>query len=442
MRISALASIALLAVLTCSVTAAATPSPAPPSPSDQKQEDSWEFSPEVQDFIDHTGWDRLNYERGAGSLLDWLEENKAQDQGFLFGAVSADNRSYELYWSGASPLRAAAVTKGEELNLDVTIVERPFAWKDIDRQARATMDAADEVRKFGFAINAVETLSKNTSDLVVVGSYVDPNTAQEVDSLGDEARVAIDSRVQEKLSSLGPITTQITSNVNSVNHATATRNDDSSPYYGGGFMYSYYIIKANSGVCSSGFSLRFDSSAATTTARHCRPPGGSWTSYSNYSSHLGGISATSPDYGAARLESAGSGRVFNGGVNSSASVPVKGHQAVGIGNEVCSDGGNTGVSCGGVIDNMAVLWNDGQGDPFYNIQAKKDSWINAGGNSGGPVIVPWSNGFGAVGMIQYGNTPTSCPSLAHSQDVDCYGGVGFTSIQSIANAWGATLITG
>lgn len=109
---------------------------------------------------------------------------------------------------------------------------------------------------------------------------------------------------------------------------------------------------------------------------------------------------------------------------------------------MCSEGGNTGVSCGGVIDNMAVLWNDGQGDPFYNIQAEKDDWINAGGNSGGPMVVPWSDGFGAVGMIQYGNTPTSCPSLAHSEDVDCYRGVGFTSIQNIAEAWGAGLVTG
>ncbi|PPF31014.1 hypothetical protein C5D07_05675 [Rathayibacter tritici] len=392
----------------------------------------------MQDFIDRVGWNRLDYERGAGSLLDWLDENKAQDQGFLFGAVSADNRSYELYWSGASPLSAAAVARGKELNLDVTIVDRPFAWKDIDRQARATMAAAEEFRKLGFVISAVKTLSKDTADLVVVGSYVDPTTAQNANSLGEKAR----SLIQDKLSSLGPISTQITSDVKAVNHATASRNDDNAPYYGGGFMYSYFGVQANSAVCSSGFSLRFDSNNATTTARHCQPPGGSWTSYDNYSSHLGGIVATSPDYGAARLESAGSGRVFDGGVNSSSSVPVKGHQAIGIGNEVCSEGGNTGVSCGGVIDNMAVLWNDGQGDPFYNIQAEKDDWINAGGNSGGPMVVPWSDGFGAVGMIQYGNTPTSCPSLAHSEDVDCYRGVGFTSIQNIAEAWGAGLVTG
>ncbi|PPF67500.1 hypothetical protein C5C18_10245 [Rathayibacter tritici] len=126
----------------------------------------------MQDFIDRVGWNRLDYERGAGSLLDWLDENKAQDQGFLFGAVSADNRSYELYWSGASPLSAAAVARGKELNLDVTIVDRPFAWKDIDRQARATMAAAEEFRKLGFVISAVKTLSKDTADLVVVGSYV------------------------------------------------------------------------------------------------------------------------------------------------------------------------------------------------------------------------------------------------------------------------------
>lgn len=67
-----------------------------------------------------------------------------------------------------------------------------------------------------------------------------------------------------------------------------------------------------------------------------------------------------------------------------------------------------GVYCGVKVTNMRVMTNDGFGDPFPTIKAETspDGVAAIGGDSGGPVPVPFTDGsVGAAGMIQAHTAP-------------------------------------
>lgn len=430
-----------------------------PSPGDEgkKLDDdtNWTFSPEVQRFIDDVGWEYLDYQKSAGELVDLLEEHKdIRDQGYLFVSQVSDNVTVDIAWHGDSPLREQATAYAAELGLRVRFIERPYAWTQIDAQARSIMNDSEKYLALGFAVNSVQTLALDSTDIVVVGTFVSPTTEKSAAQASLDMPVQMNDEELQKatgvllnaLQESGPIPVRLQAE-NPI-FPTVSRNTDTPAFWGGGFMNSHYGSNADNGIyseCSTGFSLKFGGTNAVTTARHCSPPGGSYTTFTNWGTHYGGVVSSSPDYGASRLNSTGGGRVFDGNYGSTVSVPVKGHQSLIMGSQVCTDGGNSGVHCGGVVTNLMTLWDDFAGPAFYSITALGNSGgaMAVSGDSGGPLIVPWSNGFGAVGMIQGGYTPVACPPVQKVRPgLFCGRGVVFTSIKSIADVWGASLVTG
>ncbi|WP_157602165.1 hypothetical protein [Rathayibacter sp. Leaf296] len=429
-------------------------SPANAKPVSEKGLDDWQYSQPIQDFIKEVGPDYIDSMKRQGNLIDWIEEQDPDHRsGYLYVAEGAAPGSVDIAWSGESALRSQASIKAKELGLVPTFTERPFDWPTIDAQARAIMDRKREFAVDGFAINSIDALAPETTDLVVHGTFSSTavsNSEHSSSATPEPAGIAADLQkkialqVSTGMSELGPIPVRLSTG--NLSEPTANRNDDTPSYWGGGFMRSWYPIRERSTFCSTGFAYNFSGTKRMTTARHCTPmiSGGNWTTYDNDSQLYGGNSSSnrSPDYGALRLTAQlGAGRIFDGGPGSTSNgVPVKGHQSVGPGNQLCSEGANTGVICGIVVDKMMVLWDDGFGS-FYNIQTRNTGTVvNAGGNSGGPLIAPWSNGFGAIGMIQYGNTDAACPTLQESF-VNCYKVMGFTSAKSIGDVWGAALVT-
>ncbi|AZZ56867.1 hypothetical protein C5E08_13805 [Rathayibacter iranicus] len=97
---------------------------------------------------------------------------------------------------------------------------------------------------------------------------------------------------------------------------------------------------------------------------------------------------------------------------------------------------------GKVVDVGFLITSDEEGD-FYTMRAEQvdKKVLGVSGDSGGPVIVPWSDGFGAVGIMQAAGGTASCGTTNHSA-VDCGWAVLFSDIYTVSADLGGTLVTG
>lgn len=154
--------------------------------------------------------------------------------------------------------------------------------------------------------------------------------------------------------------------------------------------------------------------------------------------------------GARVLTSGGSNLMFDGAWNDATGFKktVHGFADVGMGAYVCTSGAMSGVHCWGVVDEMLHQHCD-QFGCFSTIGAARygQGIMAAVGDSGGPVLIPYTNGkVGAVGMIQGGDprweeTP-KCGSMFDSS-MRCFRRVFFSSTRTIVNSIpDATLRTG
>lgn len=88
------------------------------------------------------------------------------------------------------------------------------------------------------------------------------------------------------------------------------------------------------------------------------------------------------------------------------------------------------------------MTSDEEGD-FYTMRAEQvnKNVLGVSGDSGGPVIVPWADGFGAVGILQAAGGVADCGTTNHPA-VDCGWAVLFSDIYSVSADLGGTLVTG
>lgn len=196
--------------------------------------------------------------------------------------------------------------------------------------------------------------------------------------------------------------------------------------------------------CGERFCVRFDGRSRSTTARHCI---GHFTAVEG-SGDYG--NSYSPTFNGGRLlDSSGSGRVFDGAPSASknSGVPVKGFQDLNPGDFVCTQGGNFGPRCDIRVQSVNVEFDDTQGifGAIWGIQINGQIASGAG-DSGGPVITLDGNGFRAAGMIQgtAGSRSLSkqtCRDASYTQSERCSYDVVFSSMRTLADQWGASLLT-
>ena len=206
------------------------------------------------------------------------------------------------------------------------------------------------------------------------------------------------------------------------------------------------MLSGSGEVCSVGFALLLSGTTYATTARHCR---GTFADRSNSSITYGSNYQYSSDGGASLLSSRGAGNMFYGDWTTQAYKRVSGLRDVGLGDVVCTSGGNSGTHCSVKVVNTSYYWNDGYGW-FYTIEAQQQQGGNIAviqGDSGGPVYVGNADGtVAAVGMIQGWNgtaiTGSACGSVHDLGSNICSQTVLFSSMRTIANSFGATLVTG
>ncbi|WP_146083388.1 hypothetical protein [Rathayibacter iranicus] len=381
-----------------------------------------------------------------GELLAHIENiHGVKEAGYLISAVDDETGGLKILWHGdGDERRQDVISAANEAHLPVAFVEYPFSWEEVDKQARKIAARRNDLSQLGFSLSGISTVAFDRPSLVVEGALMQ-RSLPGVSGVGASANGAI-SEVEDIVRSEGsiPVDVRLADPLTSIS-ARPSRTTDVPSFSGGGFMRSFIALQSFSKVCSMAFTLRINDVERPTTARHCQPAvaGGSWRAYNSDSSSYGATDIRGDRTGTATLASRGVGWTFDGGPQSTDIVPVRGMQKVGVGSLVCTDGGNSGVHCDGkVVDVGFLITSDEEGD-FYTMRAEQvdKKVLGVSGDSGGPVIVPWSDGFGAVGIMQAAGGTASCGTTNHSA-VDCGWAVLFSDIYTVSADLGGTLVTG
>lgn len=376
-------------------------------------------------FIAEVGPDFLGNQEQLQLFKSWiLELPGIDDSGYFESVNNATEKSTRLLWSGSSPLRAEIKAEGARRGIAVSFQ----SW----RYTRAQVDGV---------IDAILVASeKGTWDGVKITQIDGPTVGQE--NIVVHAETALDMVKSSAAipDSIGGVPVEVSENPGA--DLLVGRSTDSAPFNAGAFMRS----PGNNTICSTGFGIYgANGNARTITARHCNR--NDYRMYDN-SNTLGASIATSTDGAARMLTATGSPLIWDGTWSQQEyRKTVVGKVALSLNDVVCTSGGNSGVHCGINVGNLNVTFNDGFGS-FRTIRGNQASGKTAavGGDSGGPVFVPLSNGTQvyATGMIQAGviGTAVTCPSI-HATGNSCYSSVLFSSIQRILNGFsGSSLRTG
>lgn len=194
----------------------------------------------------------------------------------------------------------------------------------------------------------------------------------------------------------------------------------------------------------------FVSAQRRTPARHCtRSDYVAIDAPSNQ--YSAGSTAPTPDGAARILGGSGSPLIWDGTYDQQDfRKVVRDFGDVSVGDYGCSDGANSGVHCYIEVTGTNVYFNDGYG-VVSTIEAETTTAGQIAviqGDSGGPVIFPLSSGNDvlAEGMIQaYYGTPmtgSACGQVRFAGANKCTTGLLFTSMRTIVNSVGGSLVIG
>lgn len=407
--------------------------------------ENWSYSDITQHYIDERGANRIEADRVRGELLAHIENiHGVREAGYLISAVDDETGGLKILWHGdGDERRQEIISAANEAHLSVTFIKYPFSWEEVDKQARRIAARRSDLSHLGFSLSGISTVAFDRPSLVVEGALMQ-GTIPGVSGADASVKGTI-SDIENLVRSEGsiPVEVKLADPLKLIS-ARPSRTTDVSSFSGGGFMRSYFLDQSASTVCSMAFTLRINDVERPTTARHCHAlAGGSWRAYNSDSSSYGATDIRGDRTGTATLASRGIGWTFDGGPQSTDVVPVRGMQKVGVGSLVCTDGGNSGVHCDGkIVDVGFLMTTDEEGD-FYTMRAEQTDKkvLGVSGDSGGPVVVPWSDGFGAVGIMQAAGGTASCGTTNHPA-VDCGWAVLFSDIYTVSADLGGTLVTG
>ena len=379
--------------------------------------------------------DQLQNSTDLQDFKTWLiGQPGLYDAGFVVNANDADTRSTTLLWAGAeNAFQDAVVAEARRRGITATIQHVRYSHAQLEAGAKDLFAAADNAGWAGFKITAIAETDLTHDGLEVTGYYPDSVLAAARLPVGQLAVVAEGILASDP--GLAPIGADPLSVTVELGHPPLlfSRNNDTSPFYAGGYMAG-----PAPSYCSSGFAITLaNGTHHITTARHCddtpyhsRDAGGA---YHNY-----GYTNRRVDPGAGRvLNGAGSPYVFTGRWNESTTMPVKYLADLSIDDIVFPSGGNSGLSTGFTVQNLTVYVDDGYG----TFSAIKSHNYGGGfvchGDSGGPVIATGSGGkVRAAGMIQgdwYENQFWEDNHTYVHDATYCSHGLEFTSMRTIIN---------
>jgi len=382
----------------------------------------------VQEYVDSTNPEYLHNQEILGELKSWIiDQPDVSSSGYIDQINNAEDRSVTLLWAGEDDLLAKVIHRAEELGISVSVQQRSMSRTELEAAVDYIWSIAPQIAEQGFVIESISAINLDHDGIDLGGHF--------------DRRKASTSKLQSELDALqSEFGTAVNFVENSSGTAAATRSNDTSPFYAGGYM----LNPSTGRVCSTSFALSVSGTTYIPTARHCRGPYTARTGSASY-----GTNWWDNSVGGSLLSARGAGRMFDGAWNDASgySKPVRGFWNASLGDSVCTSGGNSGVHCWLTVDATAVSISDGYGtfNTFRATHQNSGSIAVIEGDSGGPVLVPLSDGgVGAVGMIQgfYGTVMTgaSCGSVHDLGNNRCTRAVLFTPYSSIASGFGAALL--
>ncbi|SOE04711.1 hypothetical protein SAMN06295924_10568 [Rathayibacter rathayi NCPPB 2980 = VKM Ac-1601] len=391
------------------------------------------FSPEINQWADSVGEEFLAHSRALGEFNRWINSrSEARDRGYIVSVNDPASGSTKILWNGTDLEEQQAFEKrAAELGIEAHFAAFPYAFGQVQDSLAGIRSARPDFERLSFSVDMVAALSVEEMESVVIkGHFSDENMPA---GMQESSRQLVQD-VAQSASLIVPVKVEVASQGA---ETYARRVADTSPFWGGGLAKS-------SSYCSTGFVVSVDGKTRSTTARHCT---GHFTAVEGSGDY--GDSYSPTFNGGRLLDSSGSGRVFDGAPSESHNpgVPVKGFQDLNPGDFVYTQGGNFGPRCDIRVQSVNIEFDDTQGvfGAIWGIQV--NGRIAAGaGDSGGPVITLDGDGFRAAGLIQgtAGNRSLSaeaCRDASYTQSDRCSYDVVFSSMRTLADQWGASLVT-
>lgn len=201
--------------------------------------------------------------------------------------------------------------------------------------------------------------------------------------------------------------------------------------------------------CSTGFAILLDNGQGRLlSAAHCNNAGA--TVHDGQGQVIGPVSARAPGYDSLLINPNASpatiGKVFGGPWNAGTGHNryqffVGGAAGPAVNQTVCTSGARSGEHCNRTIRETGVTWScNGTTCTGFRARGDGDGVSVAGGDSGGPIYDPRSDGrVGARGIISAGSNTTPCGSVA--EPTTCYVNVYGISITRLLNRWNARIET-
>lgn len=386
------------------------------------------------------------WERNQDKLqlfAEWIDKRDDSDaDGYVESVNDAEHLATTVLWRGrATPAQEAVLAEGRRRGITVTIEKRKYDYAQIEKAADQVFADVEAGKWQGYDVSAVSGMRADYDGITVQATPTTRALPQ-----GDQTAATQGPRAATLPYADGVVAgvqVRLDISADPVVPAAAVRWDDTAPFNAGGMMRG----DGGTGGCSSGFSVNYEGRTHTVTARHCTDvPYRSWSGAANYGSGEG----LSSDGAAKVLGARGSSWMFDGSYNNTNGLKktVVSLRDVGLGDKVCTSGGNSGKHCGLTVTDMSAFWDDktGHGDvsTIVAMAPTAADLAAARGDSGGPVYVIGNDPYEvrAVGMIQaIANEYVSCPTRAGNNI--CGNVVFFTSTKTIVHGLsGSSLVTG
>ncbi|MEV5753654.1 hypothetical protein AB0L00_38030 [Actinoallomurus sp. NPDC052308] len=323
---------------------------------------------------------RIQAQAKARSAAERIRRAAARDAGG-FSGIELHGGSVRLWYKGTPPAAVNAAVTEARGTAPVEVMRAGHSLAELGT-ASARMTAYLRAHPGGPAHRVSAPV--NGSGLVV---GVDVDTTARVTAALPNVGVPVRVEVQPRLHAAG-------------------RWDDVSPYYGGGEIISDEGVR-----CTAGFGVWVDGQRYLLTAGHCGYPNQHWNTGDNLP--IGNATREDMSNDLLLISAAAGKYVFTGFGSSTSTGHVIDWAPVYTGEELCSSGEATTWLCGHVVIDAGNTsycdydpWGDWECYSGLVLSQNEDTGVAAwSGDSGGPVMLPTTNGIIAKGTISgYSNS--------------------------------------
>lgn len=377
----------------------------------------------------------------ATDVMTLSRQGAAPDfAGYAQPTISVTADDVTISWKGALPERLKALLARDGRTVDIRLRTAPYSWRELQAQTRRIVAGRSALLAQGLVLTQAGPAAESTGVTVGIAPASTPGVAARSRAATD---VPAATRIMNSLHS-GPAPLAVTALA--AGHSNGGRQHDSQPWWGGA-----RIVRAGNIVCSSGFSVYQNSTHYLLTAGHC---GGINTNYQTgdyfgSGDAVGNEANRDPNGDTAIIAVTGDqGWIYDKGWDSTVGESVIGYQPSVPGTLTCTEGATSGVRCGAKVAQTGVyeVFANDDGTTFgaYNevyAHSTSNAQVNAGGDSGGPVIIN-SGVSGQVygtGTISGAGTGVGCSSIDPNVVPHCYDDVWYEDLGTTLNHWGASL---